>query len=108
MIVKVKAFKLQIWDSINNLINPRFRPADPEDLLKAFKLLDIENRGYIMRKDLEKALMEVGEPFSKEEINEMMAIACDPETSRINYEHYINLLIVSLSSLCTYARFCTF
>lgn len=73
----------------------RFRPADPEDLLKAFKLLDVENRGHIMRKDLEKALMEVGEPFSKEEINEMMAIACDPETGRINYEHYINLLIVS-------------
>ncbi|XP_051173969.1 dynein regulatory complex protein 8-like isoform X2 [Leptopilina boulardi] len=71
----------------------KFRPADPEDLLKAFKLLDVEDRGHIMRKDLEKALMEVGEPFSKEEINEMMAIACDPETGRINYEHYINLLI---------------
>ncbi|XP_033214006.1 dynein regulatory complex protein 8-like, partial [Belonocnema kinseyi] len=71
----------------------KFKPADPEDLLKAFQLLDVENRGYIMRNDLERALMEVGEPFSKEEINEMMAIACDSETNRVNYEHYINLLI---------------
>ena len=55
----------------------------------------MENRGYIMRNDLEKAMMEVGEPFSEEEVNEMMAMACDPETNRINYEHYINLLIVS-------------
>ncbi|XP_076677018.1 dynein regulatory complex protein 8 isoform X2 [Andrena cerasifolii] len=76
-------------------INERkFKPADPEDLLKAFQLLDPENQGFIMRDDLEKAMMELGEPFSKEEIADMMAIACDPETKRINYEHYINLLIV--------------
>ncbi|XP_043526950.1 dynein regulatory complex protein 8-like isoform X2 [Frieseomelitta varia] len=80
---------------ITKAINERkFKPAEPEDLLKAFQLLDPENRGYIMREDLEKAMMEIGEPFSKEEINNMMAIACDPETKRINYEHYINLLLV--------------
>lgn len=72
----------------------RFKPADPEDLLKAFQLMDPENHGYIMRCDLEKAMMELGEPFTKQEIDEMMAIACDAETNRINYEHYINLLIV--------------
>lgn len=49
-----------------------------------------------MRDDLEKAMMEIGEPFSKDEIADMMAIACDPETKRINYEHYINLLIVCI------------
>ena len=56
-----------------------------------------------MRDDLEKAMMEIGEPFSKEEIADMMAIACDPETKRINYEHYINLLIVCVI-LDTYER----
>lgn len=47
-----------------------------------------------MRDDLEKAIMEIGEPFTKEEVADMMAVACDTETGKINYEHYINLLIV--------------
>lgn len=72
-------------------------------MLKAFQLLDPENQGFIMREDLEKAMMEIGEPFSKEEIADMMAIACDSETNRINYEHYINLLIVCIILLLTIA-----
>ncbi|XP_063980680.1 dynein regulatory complex protein 8-like isoform X2 [Diachasmimorpha longicaudata] len=72
----------------------KFKPADPEDLLRAFQFLDPENNGYIMRADMEKAMMEIGEPFTKEEIDEMMSVACDPTTNKINYEHYINLLIV--------------
>lgn len=77
-----------------SLLQFRFKPAEPEELLKAFQLLDPENRGYIMRDDLEKSLMEIGEPFTKEEVADMMAVACDAETGKINYEHYINLLIV--------------
>ncbi|XP_046143001.1 dynein regulatory complex protein 8-like isoform X2 [Osmia bicornis bicornis] len=78
-------------------INERkYKPAEPEDLLKAFQLLDPENKGYIVRDDLEKAMVEIGEPFSKEEINNMMSIACDPDTNKINYEHYINLLLVKI------------
>ena len=49
-----------------------------------------------MRSNLEKALIEIGEPFSKEELNEMMSVACISETNKVHYEHYINLLIVSL------------
>lgn len=52
-----------------------------------------------MREDFEKVMMEIGEPFSTEEINNMMAIACDPETKQINYEHYINLLLVCINIL---------
>lgn len=72
----------------------RFKPAEPEELLKAFQLLDPENHGYITRDDLEKSLIEIGEPFTKEEVADMMAVACDADTGKINYEHYINLLIV--------------
>lgn len=73
-------------------------------MLHAFQVLDPENRGYIMRDDLEKSIMEIGEPFTKEEVAEMMAVACDPKTGKINYEHYINLLIVCknmvISNIC--------
>ncbi|XP_015431813.1 PREDICTED: EF-hand calcium-binding domain-containing protein 2-like [Dufourea novaeangliae] len=82
---------------MHKAINERkYKPAEPEDLLRAFQLLDPENRGYIMRDVLEKAMMEIGEPFSEQEIADMMVIACDPKTKRINYEHYINLLIVKI------------
>ncbi|KAI4493099.1 hypothetical protein M0802_009649 [Mischocyttarus mexicanus] len=74
----------------------KFKPAEPEDLLKAFQLLDPDNRGYIMKDDLEKTLMEIGEPFTKEEVADMMSVACDSATNRIYYEHYINLLIVKI------------
>ncbi|XP_020283302.1 EF-hand calcium-binding domain-containing protein 2-like isoform X3 [Pseudomyrmex gracilis] len=80
---------------MSKAINERkFKPAEPEELLKAFQLLDPENRGYITRDDLEKSLIEIGEPFTKEEVADMMAVACDANTGKINYEHYINLLIV--------------
>ncbi|TGZ49690.1 Cleavage and polyadenylation specificity factor subunit 1 [Temnothorax longispinosus] len=82
---------------MSKAINERkFKPAEPEELLKAFQLLDPENRGYIMKDDLEKSIMEIGEPFTKEEVADMMAVACDAETGKINYEHYINLLIVKI------------
>ncbi|KAG5318598.1 DRC8 protein, partial [Pseudoatta argentina] len=82
---------------MSKAINERkFKPAEPEELLKVFQLLDPENRGYIMKDDLEKSIMEIGEPFTKEEVADMMAVACDAETGKINYEHYINLLIVKI------------
>lgn len=74
----------------------RYKPADPEELLKAFQLFDPDNRGYILRNDLEKAITEMGEPFNAQEVEEMMSIACDAKTNKINYEYYINLLIVSI------------
>lgn len=77
-------------------------PAAPELLLKAFKLMDPENRGYVERDVLTKLMMEDGEPFDQEEIDEMMAIAVDPSTGHIPYECYLNQLIVSNSSARTF------
>lgn len=36
-----------------------------------------------------------GEPFSQEELDEMMAVAVDAETGNIPYEYYINQIMVS-------------
>ncbi|KAL2743492.1 dynein regulatory complex protein 8-like isoform X1 [Vespula maculifrons] len=107
---ELQEIQVQVEDVINNCVplnkyieymykaitERKFKPAEPEDLLKAFQLLDPENRGYIMKDDLEKTLMEIGEPFTKDEVAEMMAVACDPITKKVYYEYYINLLIVKL------------
>ncbi|XP_048512961.1 dynein regulatory complex protein 8-like isoform X2 [Athalia rosae] len=47
----------------------KLKPAEPEELLQAFQLFDPENRGYIMRDDLAKALMELGEPYTQDEVD---------------------------------------
>ncbi|XP_066599540.1 dynein regulatory complex protein 8-like isoform X2 [Prorops nasuta] len=82
-------------DYMLKAINERkYKPAEPEDLLKAFQLLDPENKGYILREDLEKIMTETGEPLTQEEVADMMTVACEPKSDKIYYEDYINLLIV--------------
>jgi hypothetical protein len=39
-------------------------------------------------------MMEEGEPFTHEELDEMMAAAIDGETGNVPYEYYINQLMV--------------
>lgn len=70
------------------------QPASPEELLKAFQTIDKENKGYIPREYMEKMIMEEGEPFTKEEVDEMMTVAIDPDTGHVNYEYYINQIMV--------------
>lgn len=70
------------------------QPASAEELLKAFGTLDKEGKGYLERDQLEKTLTEEGEPFTKDEFEEMMAVAVEQDSGRINYEYYINQIMV--------------
>ncbi|XP_044730604.1 dynein regulatory complex protein 8-like [Chrysoperla carnea] len=80
---------------ISPLLSARkFQPEGADRLLEAFRLLDKENNGLINKDYLGKLMMEAGDPFSKEELDEMMMIACDPHTNAIPYELYINQLLV--------------
>ncbi|RZF38492.1 hypothetical protein LSTR_LSTR006087 [Laodelphax striatellus] len=74
----------------------KLQPASPEELLKAFQTLDKENKGYLDREFLTKAMMEEGEPFTQEEIDEMMAVAVDPVNGTIPYEFYINQIMINI------------
>ncbi|XP_075213776.1 dynein regulatory complex protein 8 [Lycorma delicatula] len=74
----------------------KLQPATPEELLAAFKTLDKDNKGYLERDFISKAMMEEGEPFTQEEVDEMMAVAINPETGNIPYEYYINQIMVNV------------
>lgn len=39
-----------------------------------------------------------GEPFTQDELDEMLEIAIDPQTQTVPYEYYINQLMVSKCS----------
>lgn len=71
-------------------------PASPEKLLEAFKVLDPENKTYLTKEYLSKLMMEEGEPFTQEELDEMLAVAIDPISGKIPYEYYLNQLMVYL------------
>ncbi|XP_046675960.1 dynein regulatory complex protein 8-like isoform X1 [Homalodisca vitripennis] len=74
----------------------KLQPASPEELLKAFQTLDKEGKGVLDRETMSRAMMEEGEPFTQEEVDEMMAVAVSPETGDIPYEYYINQIMVRL------------
>lgn len=57
------------------------------------QVLDIECKGYLTRDDLAKYLVEEGEPFSTEEIEEMMAAAVDPQKGVVYYRDYVQQLV---------------
>ncbi|KDR14798.1 EF-hand calcium-binding domain-containing protein 2 [Zootermopsis nevadensis] len=71
----------------------RLLPASPEKLLKAFLTLDHDGKGYLTKEFLSKIMIEEGEPFTQEELDEMMAVVIDGETGNIPYEYYINHLM---------------
>ena len=72
----------------------RFQPASPEQLLEAFHVLDPERRGYLTTETLSTLMTQDGEPFTQDELDEMLEIATDPHTKTIPYEYYINQLMV--------------
>lgn len=73
-------------------------PAAPEKLLEAFRVLDVDGKGTIGKEFISKLMIEEGEPFTQEELDEMLATAVDVQTGEIPYEYYINSLMVNIKS----------
>ena len=72
---------------------PRYQPANEEVLLKAFEVLDQDNKSYLSSEDLKKILMEEGEPFSQEEMDEMLQAAVDPDKGAVLYKNFVTLML---------------
>ncbi|KAF4798775.1 EF-hand calcium-binding domain-containing protein 2 [Turdus rufiventris] len=76
------------------LLDKRFRPIPEDVILHAFEALDENKCGYITKEDLVKHLTEKGEPFTQEEMEDMLAVALDPETNILHYRDYRIKLVV--------------
>lgn len=89
-------FRLQMWYSNYKcaIKNYRMEAAAPEKLLEVFKVLDPNNTGYLHVDNVSRLIMDEGEPFTQEELDEMLAAAVDVQTGHIAYEFYINSLMV--------------
>jgi calmodulin len=65
---------------------------DEETLFRAFQVLDTEKKGYLMPDDLRKFMTTMGEPFSNDEIEEMLAACKDQTENKVYYDDFVQLL----------------
>merc|ERR1712094_129683 len=64
-------------------------PTDgEEDIIRAFRALDTENKGYLPTEELRDMMTKNEEHFSADEIGEMLAFAVDPDTGNCNFTEY--------------------
>ncbi|XP_022363924.1 EF-hand calcium-binding domain-containing protein 2 isoform X3 [Enhydra lutris kenyoni] len=79
------------------LLERRYRPIPEDTLLRAFEVLDPSKRGFLTKEELIEYMTEEGEPFSQEEMEEMLSAAVDPESNCIHYKDYIAMMVVDES-----------
>ena len=72
----------------------RYRPIPEDILLRAFEVLDPAKRGFLSKDELIKYMTEEGEPFSQEEMEELLSAAIDPESNSIHYKDYIIMMVI--------------
>eukprot|EP00493_Phyllostaurus_siculus_P025421 UN25765 len=68
------------------LMERRYKPAPEDMLLKAFQVLDTAHHGHLTQEELTKYMTEEGEPFTQEEMEEMLSAAVDPEKGVVLYK----------------------
>lgn len=71
----------------------RYQPASEEQLVKAFLTLDEDHASHLTPDNLKRFMMEEGEPFTQEEVEEMLKAATDPEKDIVLYRDYVTLML---------------
>ena len=66
-----------------------FEPDEPEILMAAFKLLDVEEKGYIELDIIKNTLQKNGIEFTNEEVNMFIKFATNEDN-----EYFIIILLV--------------
>ncbi|XP_039766857.1 dynein regulatory complex protein 8-like [Ornithorhynchus anatinus] len=76
------------------LMEKRYRLIPEDVLLCAFEILDPSKQGHLTKEELVKFMTEEGEPFTQEEMEEMLSAAVDPESNIINCRDYLAMMVV--------------
>jgi Ca2+-binding EF-hand superfamily protein len=76
------------------LLERRYRGSTEDQLMKAFQTLDADGNGFLTQDQLTKLMMEEGEPFTQEEMEEMLSAAINPETANIVYKDFVPLMTI--------------
>ncbi|KAH0622541.1 hypothetical protein JD844_024929 [Phrynosoma platyrhinos] len=82
------------WEENFRVLTTLYRPVPEDILLRAFEVLDQNKCGHLTKDELVKYMTEEGEPFTQEEMEEMLSAAVDPETNTVRYKDYISMMVV--------------
>lgn len=61
--------------------------------MRAFEALDKEQKGFLTAEELTKYLTTEGEPFTEEEMDEMLTAAIDPDKDVIVYKDFVPMMV---------------
>uniref|UniRef100_A0A673C9Y6 EF-hand domain-containing protein n=1 Tax=Sphaeramia orbicularis TaxID=375764 RepID=A0A673C9Y6_9TELE len=76
------------------LLERKFPPIREEKILQAFEVLDKQKKGYLEPEELTKYMTEEGEPFTQEEMDEMLTALADSEKNLIYYKDILYQLTI--------------
>ncbi|OCT84838.1 hypothetical protein XELAEV_18022995mg [Xenopus laevis] len=82
------------------------KPATKNELLKAFRKIDTNNKGYILHNDLYEILTTKGEKMSQEEVNSVFRLAEVNSNGKLDYNKIGRLVIGQNGILSTPAVSC--
>lgn len=59
-----------------------------KDLIAAFRVFDVDHKGYITKNELRSAMEMIGEPVTEHQLTEFIKLATTDKEGRINYEEF--------------------
>ena len=68
-------FKNFCQTATNLLVNKQMLASETDALLKAFKRIDVESKGFLLPNELRQLMQGMPEPLSDQEVNEMLAVS---------------------------------
>ena len=71
----------------------RYGPASEEQLVKAFEVLDEDHKSQLTLDTLRRYMTEHGEPFTADELEEMLKAAEDPEKGVVLFRDFVTLML---------------
>ena len=89
-VVKLEKFVPTVMAIMNS---GKMKPATEELLLQAFQVLDSNDQGFLTDSEITDYMTKEGEPFSQDEMNEMLEACVDRESGNLLYKNFLNQLV---------------
>ncbi|CAL1291853.1 unnamed protein product, partial [Larinioides sclopetarius] len=76
------------------LMKDLWKPASKEEIIKAFRVLDNDRKGYLEVEQIRKLFLQHGDKFPEEAIQKFLDNAAVDSTGKINYKEHSEHLVV--------------
>ena len=76
------------------ILQQKYKLLPSEELLRAFRALDTEEKGYLTVEEARDYFMNHGQALSQNEMDEMLNAAVDPNTKVIPYSTFVHYLTI--------------